>query len=341
MKKFLSVRFVYFGAAIGCLASVLSLIGLLAAWRTKWFVPFAIVLALLFCALLLACFFLWKPYCETTRIIKIFAASLSTKEIDRIQVHYNPQMKLLGEHLKESMKMSSAFELSKRQAQYQALQNQINPHFLYNTLESIRSEALLAGLDSVADMCEALACFFRYTISNMKDLVAIEDEIQNIRNYFYIQQYRFGSRLKLVVDCDEEDRDVVVKCTIPKLTLQPIVENAIIHGIEQKIGEGIVTIKFILTETRVIIEVMDNGVGMDEKTLEKINENMQDRILNHKDGSGIAIANVNNRIKLLFGEDYGIVVYSTVGVGTDVEIALPRTMERRKEFLRDETEGAK
>ena len=341
MKKFLSARYVFFNVIIGCLIVIVLSIDLIVSWKTKWFMPSMVIILVLFGVFLLTYFFLWKPYFETTRIIKIFATRFATKEINKIRVHYNPQMQLLSEKLKESMKVSSAFALSKRQAQYQALQNQINPHFLYNTLESIRSEALLAGLDSVAEMCEALAGFFRYTISNMKDLVSIDDEIQNVQTYFYIQQYRFGNRLKLVIDCDKDDQDILFKYTIPKLTLQPIVENAVIHGIEQKIGEGIVTIKLMLTETRVIIEVMDNGIGMDEETLSKINENMRNRILNNKEGSGIAITNVNNRIKLLFGEEYGIILYSTIGIGTDVEIALPRTTERRKEFLHDEMEDVR
>lgn len=338
MKKFLSVRYVFFNVIICCLIIIVMSIDLIVSWKTKWFIPSMVIILVLFGVILLAYFFLWQPYYETTRIINIFATRFSTKEINKIRVHYNPQMQLLSEHLKESMKVSSAFALSKRQAQYQALQNQINPHFLYNTLESIRSEALLAGLDSVGEMCEALANFFRYTISNMKDIVSIYDEIQNVQTYFYIQQYRFGTRLKLVIDCDKDDQDILFKYTIPKLTLQPIVENAVIHGIEQKIGDGIVTIKLMLTETRVIIQVMDNGIGMDEETLSKINENMRNRILNNKESSGIAITNVNNRIKLLFGVEYGVIVYSTIGIGTDIEITLPRTTERRKEFLHDEKE---
>lgn len=332
MKKFLSVRYLFFCMAAGGLAAVLILIELVLSWETVWFLPSVFILIVLALLFVISFFYLWKPYRETTRIMGIFAARLMVEELDRIEVYYNPQFKILTERLEESMKASSAFELSKRQAQYQALQNQINPHFLYNTLESIRSEALMAGMDSVAKMCEALANFFRYTISNVKDTVSVQDEIQNIQNYFYIQQYRFGDRMKLIIDYSKEDQDVIFKCTLPKLTLQPIVENAIIHGIEQKIGEGTVTIRLMLTKVRVLIYVMDNGMGIDEKTLYKINQNIQSRSVQRQERNGIAISNVSNRIKLLFGEEYGIIVYSSVGVGTDVEITLPRT-EKRQEMM--------
>ena len=135
---------------------------------------------------------------------------------------------------------------------------------------------MISGLDSVADMCEALAGFFRYTISNMENLVTVEQEIDNIKTYFYIQQYRFGQRLQLEIQCEEDDREIAEKCLIPKLTFQPIVENAIIHGIEQKLGDGKITIHMMLTAKRLLIRISDDGVGMDvEITLPRTNE--QDR----------------------------------------------------------------
>jgi two-component system sensor histidine kinase YesM len=225
-------------------------------------------------------------------------------------------------------------DLSKRQMQYQALQNQINPHFLYNTLEGIRSEALLSGLESVAQMCESLAEFFRYTISNMEDLVTLEEELRNVETYFYIQRYRFGERLHLCVEYDENDKPQLKKSLIPKLTLQPIVENALIHGIEAKAGDGTVTIKMVLTEKRVLITVSDDGAGMDAERLLQVNRQIQARAVGGKGRGGIAIGNVNNRIKIMFGEAYGLSFYSTAGVGTDVEITIPRAAEGESALLR-------
>lgn len=273
-------------------------------------------------------FFVYRQYIITSRRIGQFASRHSISDLTVPEIMINQETQMVLERLKESEKLSSTLELTTRQAQYVALQNQINPHFLYNTLESIRSEALTAGLMSVAEMCEALATFFRYTISNTETLVTIDEELQNTQIYFYIQKYRFGSRLDLTIDYDADDRQLIQKCKIPKLTLQPIVENAIIHGIEQMIGDGIIKIRMQLTKSRLIITVSDDGVGMPEDKLNQINENMvKCKIVNNarNGGKGIALTNVNNRIKSLFGEDYGVVIYSTLGVGTDVEITLPIT----------------
>ena len=177
-------------------------------------------------------------------------------------MNLSPANERLTNYVREELNANRLLKLSKRQAQYRALQNQINPHFLYNTLESIRSEALVAGLCSVADMTEALAVFFRYTISKVENLVTVEEELQNCQTYFSIQQYRFGPRLNLSIQCSAEDRDVIFRCRIPKLTLQPILENGIIHGTEFKIGAGKLTVTLERTEKLLKIKVSDDGVGM-------------------------------------------------------------------------------
>ena len=284
---------------------------------------------------------IWKPYADTDRKLGVFAVRGRKEDLEQIRYYLRPQEELAVERMLQYMTTSNTLELSKRQAQYQALQNQINPHFLYNTLESIRSEALLAGLTSVASMCEKLASFFRYTISNMENLVTVEQEIDNIITYFYIQQYRFGDRLQLEIVCPDEDREIAMKCLIPKLTFQPVVENAIIHGIEQKIGQGKVTIHMMLTRKRLIIRISDDGVGMDQETLNRINGQMTERSVRGKSQGGIAIGNVHNRIKLLFGEEYGLTVFSTKGIGTDVEITLPRTAEQERKEIEHRAEEMK
>ncbi len=226
----------------------------------------------------------------------------------------------------ELLHPSKLFELNKRQAQYLALQNQINPHFLYNTLESIRSEALMEGLHIVADMTEALSSFFRYTISNIENLVSVEDELENCETYFRIQQYRFGDRLSLDIHCDPEDYEKILKLRIPKLTLQPILENSIIHGTELQLQQGLLSITLEITEQRLLIQISDNGIGMNESTLVKLNSKIESSLETYvPQGAkgGLALPNVNNRIRLLFGEEYGIHVFSLEGSGTDVEISLP------------------
>ena len=239
-----------------------------------------------------------------------------------------PTMETEIKRLEQILKSPEMMDLNKRQAQYLALQNQINPHFLYNTLESIRGEALIAGMDNIADMTEALAKFFRYTITKVENLVSVEEELDNCETYFLIQKYRFGSRLQLHILYEEESRESIMNCKIPKLTLQPILENSIIHGTELKIGTGNLTIQFEQTDKRLIIRISDDGVGMDEQTLAKLSRQLGGGGKALTDSQeekkgGIALVNVNNRIHLLFGEEYGMHVYSIRGKGTDVEVTLP------------------
>lgn len=238
-----------------------------------------------------------------------------------------PSIEAEIERLEQVLKSPEMMDLNKRQAQYLALQNQINPHFLYNTLESIRGEALIAGMDNIADMTEALAKFFRYTITKVENLVSVEEELDNCETYFLIQKYRFGSRLQLHILYEEESRESIMNCKIPKLTLQPILENSIIHGTELKIGTGNLTIQFEQTDKRLIIRISDDGAGMDEQTLAKLNRQLGrgGRALTDQEEKrgGIALVNVNNRIHLLFGEEYGMHIYSIKGKGTDVEVTLP------------------
>ena len=232
------------------------------------------------------------------------------------------------------LKSEQMLNENKRQAQYLALQNQINPHFLYNTLESIRSEAMEAGMDSVVCMTEALAHFFRYTISNMENMVTLEEELDNINTYFLIQKYRFEERIGLTIEYDQEEHDLLNHCLLPKLTLQPVVENSIIHGIERKMGFSTVRIVLRCTEKRLIIQVSDDGIGMQPEALDdlnrKLNQSLFESLHNKKKKGGIALVNVNNRIHLIFGEEYGMTVYSTPGVGTDVMIELPLVTSRRE-----------
>ena len=246
-----------------------------------------------------------------------------------------PSMKRQLETMEKILKAPGVMELNRRQAQYLALQNQINPHFLYNTLESIRGEALIAGLDSVADMTEALAKFFRYTITKVENLVSVEEELDNCETYFRIQKYRFGDRLRFYVECDEEDREDIMNCRIPKLTLQPILENSIIHGTELKVGTGTLRLQFERTDSRLIIRMSDDGVGMDEMMLTRLNRKLEGdagAVAFREEGreGGIALANVNNRIHLIFGEEYWMHVYSVPQKGTDVEISIPMVISERE-----------
>lgn len=312
-------------AFIGCILSALTIISIN---ENKYFFITIIGYIILFGMSYFGYRWVYLPYKETSKILQLFAKGYTLQGIYELRFSFSPEMEDAIEKLKTFFNINELISATKRQSQYLALQNQINPHFLYNSLEGIRGEAITAGLDNVAEMAEALGTFFRYTISNMENLVTLEDELSNIENYYIIQQYRFGERLDLSIEYDCEDKEEAQKCRLPKLTLQPIVENSIFHGIERKMGRGHVRIKIETTPKRLIITVSDDGLGMKKERLRELNEKLNTQSFDYvkSDGekkAGIGIVNVNNRIKLLYGEKYGINIYSTLNVGTDVEITLP------------------
>ena len=271
-------------------------------------------------------YYLLLPTRHLDRNIRRFNEGQNLEGIRSTDILLTSEMENMFSYVGHMAENMQNIKLSKFQSEYRALQNQINPHFLYNTLEAIRSDALIADQKEIADITESLATFFRYTISNVEDKVTLEDELNNASNYFRIQNYRFNDRIRLTVNNHGSDK--LLKTPIPKLTLQPIVENAIIHGLEQKIEKGTVMINISDTEKKVIIDVTDDGVGIEDEVLERINNRLH-RLSNSQleeklSKGGIALLNVNNRFKMTFGEAYGLKVSSVKDYGTTVNISLPK-----------------
>ncbi len=214
----------------------------------------------------------------------------------------------------------------KTEAELHALQNQINPHFLYNTLEMIRSSALRQGNQDVAEMVESLALQFRYCINNQGELGTLQQELDHVHNYLLIQRYRFGNRIRYDERLPEDD-PLLMNCKLPILTLQPIIENALIHGITPKVEGGCITLRVRRSAMRLYISVEDDGIGIPEAELKAMRQRLQDDLPVPQNGSrhssGIAMSNVNRRIHLYFGKNYGVQVTSTLGVGTNVTLVLP------------------
>lgn len=201
--------------------------------------------------------------------------------------------------------------------------NQINPHFLYNTLDGIRGQALENDQWEIALMTEKLSRFFRYCISSRGDIVRLAEELRNVQDYFGIQKFRFGDRIELHIDIED---DAVLQYYVPKLTIQPIIENAIVHGIEGHTGNGQVWLNIRTTESTLYINVTDNGGGMSLEQLTQLRRKLDsDTVHDSKDGmhSGIAVHNVHSRVRLCFGPDYGLIYRSAQGMGTNVEISMP------------------
>lgn len=235
--------------------------------------------------------------------------------------YYDDAVEMITE-IKKKQEHEYSMEMLKKQAELNALQSQINPHFLYNTLDSIRGQLMMEGMCESADILESLSNLFRYSIS-LATYNTLEQELDNVENYMRIMRYRFGSRFTLFKKIDYSC-DYILNCEIPKLTLQPIVENAIKHGLEKKESGGVIIIRAFISDAGLHISVEDNGVGINTTILDELNKKFSEGSpVQFANGSGIALVNVNERIRLLYGDQYGLYVNSIENVGTEVHILLP------------------
>ncbi len=215
----------------------------------------------------------------------------------------------------------------KTEAELHALQNQINPHFLYNTLEIIRSRAMRRGSEDVAEMAEALGMLFRYCINSPGELATLAQELDNVHHYLLIQRYRYGDRFTYEEHIEDEE---AMGSSLPVMTLQPLVENALSHGINRRANGGKIAMRIETVGNRLMISVEDNGVGIEENELRRVRKALRERsgpIERRADSSrstGIALRNVNRRIQFYFGMQYGVDIASTEGIGTTVTVTLPQ-----------------
>ncbi len=211
-----------------------------------------------------------------------------------------------------------------REAELKLLQMQINPHFLYNTLDTIVWLAEGGNQKDVVSMVGSLSDFFRTSLSQGYDIIRIKDELVHARSYLEIQQVRYQDILTYEI-CVPDQLDHYL---IPKITIQPLIENALYHGIKNKRGVGKITVSGQMEETYFVIEVRDNGIGMSEERLHLVKEKIQKRTIEESDVYGLY--NVNERIVLRFGEMYGIKIESNYLEGTIVQILLPYEMVTSK-----------
>lgn len=222
-------------------------------------------------------------------------------------------------------------ERQRKKAELYALQSQIDPHFLYNALDSIRGYALLHDMDEISDITEALSRVFRNMISDKQEQLPLRQEMDNINNYMRIQQFRFNDKFEYSFEVEEELLD---KYMVPRMVLQPLVENAIMHGLERKIGGGWIRITAYATQRRFILVVADNGAGISEERLEFLRRALKLNpaeygVADEPQHMGIALININRRIKLHFGKQYGITLNSTPDIRTTTEVVLPLLPNRR------------
>lgn len=203
------------------------------------------------------------------------------------------------------------------QARYNALQAQINPHFLYNTLDTMSSVAESRGCPEVSMLSQSLSNIFRYSLNMKEPFSTVARELMHLKNYTYIMSVRMQDNIQYIFDVDRE----VMQDKVPRLSLQPLVENALNHGLRNKRGEKKIEIKAKRTDGELHISVRDNGVGMDaEKMNESLRENTAERA---ETGKSIGLHNINARLKMLYGEKYGLFIESSGEAGTCVHMTLP------------------
>ncbi len=211
---------------------------------------------------------------------------------------------------------------SKRKSEFDTLQSQINPHFLYNTLDIIVWMIENEQKQEAVKVVTALARFFRISLSKGKSIIPVRDELEHVRNYLMIQQRRFKNKFVYVIDAQEE----VMNLASLKLMLQPLVENAIYHGMEFMDGDGEIEIKVYQDQGELWFRISDNGLGMTEDQVENLLSEKPH--VSSRRGSGIGVKNVNERIKLYFGECYGLAIQSEPDEGTVILIHLPAQVYR-------------
>ncbi|NHN32881.1 sensor histidine kinase [Paenibacillus agricola] len=212
-------------------------------------------------------------------------------------------------------------ELAKKQAELASLQSQINPHFLYNTLECVRSIGLANRVMEIVEIATSMAQIFRYSIKE-DHFVQIKNEVDCIQDYLRIMSIRFMDKFSERISIDER----VMAMKIPRMILQPIVENAIYHGLERKSGKGILTIKGWVTDEQIVrFEISDNGKGIHAEELYKLQHRLKVTDMNQSFSSekGLGLFNIHRRIKLAFGEQYGIEINSSENEGTQVSLQIP------------------
>ena len=221
--------------------------------------------------------------------------------------------------IQELMEQNINEQKAKRKSEMKALQSQINPHFLYNTLDSIIWMAESGKNEEVVLMTASLARLLRQNISNEEEEISIFEEVEYCRNYLTIQKMRYKDKLEFRIDVAPE----ITSCKIIKLVLQPLIENAIYHGLKYKESKGLLELIGYAAGEDILFEIRDNGVGMDEETLNHIFER---HTVNYR-SNGVGVYNVERRIKLTYGQDYGITYRSRPGEGTVARVCIPK--ERR------------
>jgi sensor histidine kinase YesM len=221
--------------------------------------------------------------------------------------------------LMEEIQAKASLEKSLKDSEIKALQSQINPHFTFNVLNTIVRLAIIEKAEKTQELTYLFAELLRYVIRNVNNEVTVEDEINQIRRYFGIQSIRFGEKMQFSFDVDES----MFHHKLPSMLIQPMVENAMVHGIETREGTGIIFVRGYHTEKDILFEIIDNGIGMSERLIGQV-LSRKNTTMSSVSSTGIGIANTNERLILAYGVDYALQISSRLGEGTTVTIRIPK-----------------
>ena len=244
---------------------------------------------------------------------------ISDNEIGSLTRSFNVMTHRIWELMEQNVKEQE----QKRKIELKALQSQINPHFLYNTLDSIIWMAEGKKNEEVVIMTASLARLLRQSISNEDELVTVGQEIEYVRSYLTIQKMRYKDKLEFEIKADPS----ITQVPIIRLVLQPLVENAIYHGLKYKDSKGLLTVHGYMKGENAVIDITDDGVGMDEETLKHIYDKHK---VNYR-SNGVGVYNVQQRLVLYYGKDYGIIYHSEKGKGTTASVVIPGIQEESHE----------
>lgn len=247
-----------------------------------------------------------------------FDINLDIKGEDEV-VKLSNTFNMMVARIRELMEQIVHEQEAKRKSELNALQSQINPHFLYNTLDSIVWMAENGNSEDVITMVTALAKFFRISISRGKNIISVKEELEHAKNYLIIQKFRYKNKFRFEFEAEEE----TLKYKTLKLILQPIIENSIYHGIEYMMDEGVIKVSVQALDGKLLFKVSDNGLGMKKEILDNILSNQP----KDESGHGVGVKNVHERIQLCYGKEYGLKIESEIEVGTVVKIWLPIVQE--------------
>ncbi|MGF7048008.1 two-component system sensor histidine kinase YesM [Paenibacillus sp. DS2015] len=282
-----------------------------------WFLCIVIIVVLLIAIFVSA--IISKPIRRLEKSVKMvsqgdFNTPIDVKgayEVEQLSKRFNFMLHRIRHLVGESIYEQEA----KRKSELDVLQAQINPHFLYNTLNSVIRMVERGKNEDVVTAITSLSKFFRISLSKGNNIITVEEELEHARNYLVIQKIRYKTKFNYKIEAEDE----ALKCTTLKLIIQPIVENAIYHGIEYMQDEGNILITVRVVGTDVVIQIMDDGLGMSPQVMEQLLKGG----VKSANGSGVGVNNVHERIQLYYGMSYGLTFQSELEEGTTVTITIP------------------